>query len=86
MTFEMLLAYLKPFYPTWDDALAAEIVRDLELPLKRKVANLSHGMRMKTALACSLAYRPRVLLLDEPFTGLDPLVRDEVIGGILASG
>ncbi|HTU35854.1 MAG TPA: ABC transporter ATP-binding protein [Candidatus Acidoferrum sp.] len=86
MTLEMLLAYLKPFYPTWDDSYAAELVRDFDLPLTRKIANLSHGMRMKTALACSLAYRPRVLLLDEPFTGLDPLVRDELIGGILASG
>ena len=78
MTVEMLLAYIKPFYPTWDDSLATEIVREFDLPLTRKLKNLSHGMRMKAALACSLAYRPRVLLLDEPFTGLDPLVRDEL--------
>ncbi|HZU27054.1 MAG TPA: ABC transporter ATP-binding protein [Bryobacteraceae bacterium] len=85
MTVAALVAYLKPFYPTWDDSFAAELVREFDLPLTRKLANLSHGMRMKTALACSLAYRPRLLLLDEPFTGLDPLVRDELTEGILTS-
>jgi ABC-2 type transport system ATP-binding protein len=85
MTVGHLLSYLKPFYPTWDDALAAELVHEFKLPLDRKLRHLSHGMRRKAALASSLAYRPRVILLDEPFTGLDPLVRDELIEGILPS-
>jgi ABC-2 type transport system ATP-binding protein len=85
MTVEYLLAYLKPFYPTWDDSLAANMVREFNLPLNRKIQHLSHGMRRKAALASSLAYRPRLLVLDEPFTGLDPLVRDELIEGILGS-
>jgi len=42
-------------------------------------------MRMKAALASSLAYRPRLIVLDEPFTGLDPLVRDELIESLLDS-
>jgi len=85
MTLGYLLSYLKPFYPTWDDSLATEMVREFHLPLDRKIRHLSHGMRRKAALASSLAYRPRLLVLDEPFTGLDPLVRDELIEGMLAS-
>jgi ABC-2 type transport system ATP-binding protein len=84
MTVGYFLSYLKPFYPGWDDALAAEMVREFGLPTDRKLRNLSHGMRMKAALASSLAYRPRLLVLDEPFTGLDPLMRDELIEGLLA--
>jgi ABC-2 type transport system ATP-binding protein len=83
MTVEYLMNYLKPFYATWDDARATELLRQFELPLDRKIKNLSHGMRMKTALASSLAYRPRLIVLDEPFTGLDALVRDELIQGVL---
>ena len=86
MTVEYFLSYLKPFYPTWDDALAADLARQFNLPLKRKLRQLSRGMRVKAALLSSLAYRPRLLILDEPFTGLDPLVRDELIEGILECG
>src|SRR5437660_2093960 len=75
--------YLKPFYPQWDAERAQELLRQFELPRDRKIRNLSHGMRMKAALASSLAYRPRLIVLDEPFTGLDALVRDELIEGVL---
>ncbi|HEY3939919.1 MAG TPA: ABC transporter ATP-binding protein [Bryobacteraceae bacterium] len=85
MTVGYLMAYLKPFYPTWDDARAEELLRQFELPRDRKLRHLSHGMRVKAALASSLAYRPRLIVLDEPFTGLDPLVRDEFIEGLLES-
>jgi ABC-2 type transport system ATP-binding protein len=85
MTVEYLMAYLKPFYPTWDDARAADLLRQFDLPRTRKLRHLSRGMWMKAALASSLAYRPRLLILDEPFSGLDPLVREELIEGILES-
>jgi len=85
MTVEYLLAYLKPFYPTWDDARAQELVAQFELPSDRKLRHLSRGMRMKAALASSLAYRPQLLVLDEPFSGLDPVVREDLIGGIIDS-
>jgi ABC-2 type transport system ATP-binding protein len=72
------LSYLRPFYPTWDHELEARLVKQFDLPLDRKLKHLSRGMRMKAALASALAFRPKLIVLDEPFSGLDPLVRDEL--------
>jgi ABC-2 type transport system ATP-binding protein len=83
MSISQLLAYCAPFYPTWDAAFAEDLRRRLDLPLGRKLKDFSRGMRMKAALLSSLAYRPKLLVLDEPFAGLDALVRDEFIQGIL---
>jgi ABC-2 type transport system ATP-binding protein len=80
MTVRGFLDYLRPFYPTWDDAA---LIRQLDLPLDRKLKQLSRGMRMKAALASVLAFRPSLILMDEPFSGLDPLVRDELIEALL---
>jgi ABC-2 type transport system ATP-binding protein len=77
------LDYLRPFYPSWDKDLEASILRRLRLPSDRRIGDLSHGMRMKMALACALPYRPKLLILDEPFGGLDPLVRDEFLESLL---
>jgi ABC-2 type transport system ATP-binding protein len=77
------LAYMRGFYPAWDRQLEGDLVRQFDLPLDRKLKALSRGMKMKAALASSLAYRPKLIVLDEPFTGLDPLVRDELIQGLL---
>ncbi|HTB20914.1 MAG TPA: ABC transporter ATP-binding protein [Bryobacteraceae bacterium] len=85
MTVGYLLAYLKPFYTTWDDARAAELIRQFDLPLDRQLRHLSRGMRMKAALASSLAYRPKLLIMDEPFSGLDPLMREDLIDSLLES-
>lgn len=85
MTVEYLMGYLKPFYPTWDDARARELVQRFNLPPDRALRHLSRGMFMKAALASSLAYRPRWLVMDEPFSGLDPLVREELIEGLAES-
>ncbi len=83
LTITEYLDYLRPFYSEWDRALEASILRQLRLPPQRKVGDLSHGMRMKMSLACALPFRPRLLILDEPFSGLDPLVRDEFMEGLL---
>ena len=72
------LSYLRPFYSTWDRALEEQLVRHFDLPLDRKLRQLSRGMQMKAALASALAFRPKLIVLDEPFSGLDPLVRDEL--------
>ena len=83
MTLRQLLDYCRPFYPTWDRALEQTLLARFDLPEARKLAQLSRGMLMKAALLSSLAYRPKLLVLDEPFSGLDPLVRDEFIKGVL---
>jgi len=84
MRVDAFLTFLRPFYPAWDHELENELVRQFDLPPDRKLGDLSRGMRMKAALAGSLAYHPKLIVLDEPFTGLDPLVRDELIQGLLS--
>ena len=83
MTPDQLLAYVRPFYPTWDDALGRKLQIDLGLTAHTPLRTLSRGTRMKAALLASLAYRPELIVLDEPFTGLDPLVRDDLIRALL---
>ena len=56
---------------------------DFELPRDLTIGRMSRGMRVKAALVTALAYRPRLLVLDEPFSGLDPVVRDDLIHGVL---
>jgi len=80
MTVQGFMDYLRPFYPAWDDA---NLLADLDLPPDRKLKYLSRGMRMKAALASILAFRPPLIVMDEPFSGLDPLVRDELIETLL---
>jgi ABC-2 type transport system ATP-binding protein len=83
MTPREMLAYYRNFYPEWDTPLEESLVRQFDLPLNRKLKHLSRGVRMKAAFASSLAYRPKLIVLDEPFSGLDPLVRDELIEGLI---
>ncbi len=78
-----LLEYLRDFYPTWDRALEDSLIKQFELPPDRKIKALSRGMKMKLALASALAFHPKLIVLDEPFGGLDPLVRDQLIEGLL---
>jgi ABC-2 type transport system ATP-binding protein len=83
MTVESWMEYWRPFYPQWDLELERQLITQFDLPMNRKLKDLSRGMRMKAAFASSLAYRPALIMLDEPFSGLDPLVRDELIEGLL---
>jgi ABC-2 type transport system ATP-binding protein len=83
LTVEEYFDYLRPFYIRWDRQLESSLRAMLRLPVTRRIGALSHGMRMKMALACALPFRPDVLILDEPFSGLDPLVRDEFMEGVL---
>jgi len=83
LTIAQYFKYLQSLYPTWDTALERELCMQFELPPGRKLKHLSHGMRMKTLLVAALAYRPKLLVLDEPLSGLDTLTRDEVVNGLL---
>jgi ABC-2 type transport system ATP-binding protein len=83
MTPGELFDFCRPFYPAWDDALQRKLQADLGLTTRAPLRTLSRGTRMKAALLASLAYRPDLILLDEPFTGLDPMVRDELTRGLL---
>ena len=83
MTVQQFMDYCAPMYPNWDAEFAAKLLADFDLPRDRKLKQLSRGMKMKAALLCSLAYRPKLVVLDEPFSGLDPLVRDEFLRGLL---
>ena len=74
---------LRAVLPDVGRAFADDLRKRLDVPLDRTIKAFSRGMRMKAALLSSLAYRPRLLVLDEPFAGLDALVRDEFIQGIL---
>lgn len=83
MTAETFFRYLAPFYPAWDMAEAIRLAAEWHLPLDRRIGAMSRGMRLKVALASSVAYRPRLLVLDEPFSGLDVLVREQLIEAVL---
>lgn len=83
MSVDQFLAWCRPLYPTWDADLERTLLKQFALPGERKLKHLSRGQRMKIALIGALAYRPELLVLDEPFSGLDPLVRDEFIHGLL---
>ncbi|HWA09452.1 MAG TPA: ABC transporter ATP-binding protein [Opitutaceae bacterium] len=83
MTVSQLLDYYRPFYPSWDDALARRLTVMFDLPEDRPLKKLSRGMRMKAILLTILPFHPELLLLDEPFGGLDPQVRDDFIRGML---
>ncbi len=84
MSVSYYLDYCRAFYPNWDPALCDSLLKQFDLPRKQKLKQLSRGMRMKAELVSAIAYRPQLLVLDEPFSGLDPLVRDELVQGILA--
>jgi ABC-2 type transport system ATP-binding protein len=79
MSAGMFLAYCRPFYPSWDATFEERLVKRFELPMKRPLKKLSRGMRMKAALTSALAFHPRLIVLDEPLSGLDPLVRDDLM-------
>lgn len=80
-----LFRFLAAHYPTWSPARADALVRALDVPTDRPFRHLSRGQGMKAMLAAALAPDPEVLLLDEPFAGLDPLVREEVLRQVISA-
>lgn len=70
-------------FPDWDEELFADYLRKFELPADKKVKALSRGMKMKLSIAAALSHRPKLLVLDEATSGLDPVVRDEILDEFL---
>ncbi len=81
-----LEAWLAPLYPGWDARLADELRERFRLDPGRRIGSLSRGEHRKAALLCAMAPRPRVLLLDEPFGGVDVATRETLARGLLAAG
>jgi ABC-2 type transport system ATP-binding protein len=80
MRVERLIAYHASFYPAWDQAYASDLIRRLDIQTKARFGKLSKGQARRVQLLLALAHRPPLLLLDEPTDGLDPLIRDELLG------
>jgi ABC-2 type transport system ATP-binding protein len=79
MTVNELLWFTSKFYKTWNDAVASELVKKFGLEPKRKIRHLSRGMRAELFLILALAPEPRLLILDDPTSGMDPIVRREFL-------
>src|ERR1700678_1337080 len=75
---------IRSIYPSWDATYADQLCRQFDLKREQKIKGLSHGQRVKAALLLVLVRRPRLLVLDEPTTGLDPVARHEVLGELMA--
>jgi ABC-2 type transport system ATP-binding protein len=83
MRLHELIRYMRAFYPTWDDRYAEELREKFDLDPLARVKTMSQGQRARAGLLVALAYRPDLLVLDEPSTGLDPVVRREILAAII---
>ena len=83
MKVKRVIAFTRSFYPGWNDEFCNQMLQMMELDPDKKVKQLSKGMLAKLALLLAVSHEPELLVLDEPLSGLDPIVRDEFIDGVL---
>jgi len=83
MTVSQLEWFCAGFYPTWDHAYSAELIKAMDLPPNEKLGSLSRGTQAKVALLLAMAHRPELLILDEPTAGLDVVVRRDFLEGVI---
>lgn len=84
MTLGWHMRFIASIYSAWDAAYAELLLKRFDLEPKQKIRGLSHGQRIKAGLLLVLARRPRLLVLDEPTTGLDPVARHEILKELIA--
>ncbi|HEX7081485.1 MAG TPA: ABC transporter ATP-binding protein [Gammaproteobacteria bacterium] len=78
-----LIAFTRAFYPRWDDDYAEQLRQTFEVDASKRVKELSKGQRARLGLLLAVAHRPELLVLDEPSSGLDPLVRRDILRAIV---
>ena len=83
-TIDALLRYVSAWHPRWDDTIAEGLLAQFALSGRQRIERLSFGGGLKVQLLCALASQPHVLLLDEPFIGLDVATKDALIRGLLS--
>ncbi|MGH9619456.1 MAG: ABC transporter ATP-binding protein, partial [Bryobacteraceae bacterium] len=79
MTLAWHMNFIRSIYPNWDAAYAQLLLKRFGLRAEQRIKGLSHGQRVKSALLLVLARKPKLLVLDEPTTGLDPVARHEIL-------
>jgi ABC-2 type transport system ATP-binding protein len=84
MTVAQLIRFTASFYEDWEPAVAASLLKRYELPADRKVKALSKGMHTKLALLLAFARRPKLVILDEPSAGLDPVGVEQLLEGLVS--
>ncbi len=85
MRVDELMRYTRGLYPKWDESFAQELRERFDLNPAQKVETLSKGQKAKAGLVCALAHRPELLILDEPSSGLDPVVRRHILSAVMRS-
>lgn len=70
---------LSGIYKSWDSCLYRQYLKRFKIPEKKQIGSFSKGMKMKLSIICAMAHKPKLLILDEATTGLDPVVRDEML-------
>jgi ABC-2 type transport system ATP-binding protein len=83
MSIQELMRYTSAFHANWDQGFCDELLNRFELDPAQKIGQLSRGMRAQTGLVAAVAHRPQLLVLDEPSSGLDVVVRNDILNAVV---